>query len=390
MGSLHIHSSALLSLVCYLCLHERLVNITQKEGDLLLNKSTAFSALYTQIDLIAAKSTPTAVYSPTLKVSNCPTVDTSFGASTKLPPRPNPQLCSCMMSSLSCVVPEAIPAAAVPDLLDDVCLEDRTSCIGVSTNGTSAVYGAYGGCSIFSTSGRSQTPSISPTCSAMLIQAGVLGNGTVKLQTTSPTSSSRSSIFTSNSGSGNQRSSGSTSEISAGGIAGIVVGIFVLTCIIIGSILLWQRRNSPKNSLESNPSAEGLEVGEAPLGLGHNAELGGEARQAEMWTKGNTSELPTSVPLQELSDGITIPKSSAPRSPARGEYAAVPRVDPEVEELDATSRVKEDVAVGKGIKRKPLASEISSSWAGAAWFNPNDARQVLPGGRAVSPDVRGE
>lgn len=109
-----------------------------------------------------------------------------------------------------------------------------------------------------------------------------------------------------------------------------------------------------------------------------------------MWTKGNTSELPSSIPLHELSDGTVIQKSSSPKPQERGEYAAVPRIDPEVEELDGTSRVEEDAVLGKGIKRKPLASEISSSWAGAAWFDPNDPRQVLPGGRAASPDRRGE
>ncbi|KAH7380905.1 Glucanosyltransferase-domain-containing protein [Cadophora sp. MPI-SDFR-AT-0126] len=344
-------------------LYMRLVNITTDQGTLLLNESTAFSALQSQLDLITAKTTPTAVYPPTLKVSSCPTVDASFGASTKLPPRPNPQLCSCMMSSLSCVVPEAIPAGAVPNLLDDVCLEDRTSCIGVFKNGTSAVYGAYSSCSMyqqyswalnrlaitqsktgkptncsFSTWGRSQTPSVSATCSSMLLQAGVFGNGTVKLQTTSPTSSSRSSIFTSIPGTDSQQSSGS--ELGAGGIAGI--------------------SNSPKPSLASKPSAEGLELGEASPGLGHNVELGGESRKAEMWTKGNTSELPASIPLQELSDGMTVLKPSTPRSPERGEYAAVPRVDPEAEELDATGKIEVDAIVGKGIKRKPLASQISS------------------------------
>ncbi|KAK0117670.1 1,3-beta-glucanosyltransferase gas1 [Cadophora gregata] len=388
-----------------------LVNITEDEGLLFIDESIAYSALHTQVDLITAKITPTSVYSPTWKISSCPTIDAGFRASTKLPPRPNPQLCRCMMSSLSCVVPEAIPAVAVSDLLEKVCLEDLTSCIGVSKNGTSAVYGAYSGCNMyqqyswalnrlaitrssngkptncsFSTWERSQSPSISPTCSSMLLQAGVLGDGTVKLQTTSPTSSSRSSVFIGNPGnSGNWGSEGS--ELSTGGIVGVVVGIVVLTCIIIGSILLWHRKKHPKSSLSHNPSAEGLEVGEAPAGIGHHAELGGEDRRSEMWTKGNTSELPTSVPLQELSDGITMPKQSTPRSLGRGEYAAVPRVDIEVEELDGMSRVEGDVVAGKGIRRKPLALEIAPSWAGAAWFDPNDPRQVLPGDDTVS---RGE
>lgn len=318
------------------------------------------------------------------------------------------------MSSLYCVVPEAIPVVTIPDLIENACSNNSTNCIGVATNGTTGVYGAYSGCNLyqqyswtlnrlainqadmreplncsFSSWGRTQTRSISATCSPMLLQAGVLGDGTVSFQTTFPTSSSRSSIFTSVSDSGNQRSGGSTSELSDGVIAGIVVGLASLTCLIIGSILLWHRKKYPNTSFWSSPSAEGLEVGDAPPGLGHNAELGGEGAKSEMWTKGNTSELPSSTPLHELSDGTVIPKASSPRPQERGEYAAVPRIDPEVEELDGTSRVEEDVVLGKGIKRKPLASEISSSWVGAAWFDLNDPRQVLPG-RAVSPDAHGK
>ena len=319
------------------------------------------------------------------------------------------------MSSLYCVVPEAMPVSTVPKLMAAACSNDSTNCIGVATNGTTGVYGAYSGCNLyqqyswalnrlainqadmrepvncsFSSWGRTQTRSISATCSPMLLQAGVLGDGTVGLQTTPPTSSSRSSIFTSGSDSSNQRSSGSTSDLSDGVIAGIVVGIATLTCFIIGSILLWHRRKYPNTSFWSSPSAEGLEVGEAPPGLGHNAELGGEGAKSEMWTKGNTSELPSSVPLHELSDGTVVQKSSSPRPQERGKYAAVSRIDPEIEELDGTSRVEEDTVLEKGIRRKPLASEISSSWAGTAWFDPNDPRQVLSGGCAASPDPHRE
>ncbi|KAL5315513.1 hypothetical protein ACEPPN_016381 [Leptodophora sp. 'Broadleaf-Isolate-01'] len=205
---------------------------------------------------------------------------------------------------------------------------------------------------------------------------------TFQAGTSSPTSS-RPGLFTNIKGSPRA----SQPILSSGGIAGVAIGAAIFVLMIIGSIVLWRRKKSGKTSM-ANTSSEGLEVGEAPPGLGHNVELRGDGREIERGTTENAIELPDSVPLQELSDGLTTTRLTTMGSPGKGEYTAVSRVDPELEA--SVTMTAEDILPAKGIKRKPLASVISSSWAGATWFDPNDSRQVLPNGSASRPDGQGD
>ncbi|KAH9208398.1 Glucanosyltransferase-domain-containing protein [Leptodontidium sp. 2 PMI_412] len=305
-------------------------------------------------------------------------------ASTNLPPRQNLELCNCMMNSLSCVVPEVIPVAVVPTQMFEVCELNATYCLGFSANGTSGKYGAYSGCSLYQqyswaldrlTIGQVQHGN-STTCNFS-------SWGRSQTSSTSSPTSSRPGLFTNIKGSPRA----SQPILSSGGIAGVAIGAAIFVLMIIGSIVLWRRKKSGKTSM-ANTSSEGLEVGEAPPGLGHNVELRGDGREIERGMTENAIELPDSVPLQELSDGLTTTRLTTMGSPGKGEYTAVSRVDPELEA--SVTMTAEDILPAKGIKRKPLASVISSSWAGATWFDPNDSRQVLPNGSASRPDGQGD
>jgi hypothetical protein len=76
---------------------------------------------------------------------------------TSLPPKPNPTLCSCMMSTLRCV--DNGEAASILDVKDyrtnqtkefkvsnQFCSQNETMCRGITSNGKSGQYGAFSPC----------------------------------------------------------------------------------------------------------------------------------------------------------------------------------------------------------------------------------------------------
>ncbi|KAF8541902.1 Glucanosyltransferase-domain-containing protein [Trichophaea hybrida] len=153
-------------------------------------------------------------YTPTnTKLQDCPAVGNDWRASSKLPPTPNQQLCSCMISSLGCVAKSSVDKSKYGDLFSFICGKG-TDCTGINGNGTTGSYGAYSMCSPterlswamnayyeaqnkastacdFNGNGQTQTPtSSSAACTTLLKEAGgVKGTGTV---TSSPTSSGSS------------------------------------------------------------------------------------------------------------------------------------------------------------------------------------------------------
>lgn len=176
---------------------------------------------------------------------SCPTEDKNWKASTDLPPTPDDGLCSCMESSLSCVVGDSVDSDDYSDLFGIVCGE--VSCDGINSNGTTGSYGAYSFCSSkqklsfvldlyykaqgsaaracsFSGSASVKSASTQAACSTALAEAGASGLGTVSATVSG---SGRSTATGSNGSSGSSSSAGSSSSSSGSssrsGAAGPVV-----------------------------------------------------------------------------------------------------------------------------------------------------------------------
>ena len=143
-------------------------------------------------------------YNPTnTAAQDCPAVGPTWAASSKLPPTPNEQLCSCMVSNLTCVANDDISDEATGELFGFICgKNDGAYCQGIAANGTTGVYGAYsmckaqeqlsfvmnayaqsqgGGSQACSFSGNASTTqaNVNSQCSGLLGEAGAQGTGVV-------------------------------------------------------------------------------------------------------------------------------------------------------------------------------------------------------------------
>lgn len=163
---------------------------------------------YTYLSSEMASATPSSVsaasYTPTNTAAQaCPTVGTQWQASSNLPPTPNSKLCSCMVSSLSCVATSGLSDTKIADLFGTVCGLGPHVCDGIAANSTTGVYGAYSMCestdklsfafnayyqsqnsasTACSFGGSAQTQNAgqaSSDCQPLLAQAGPSGTGTV-------------------------------------------------------------------------------------------------------------------------------------------------------------------------------------------------------------------
>jgi len=176
-----------------------------------INKLPDFSALSSQMASISPSSTNAASYTPSNSPQPCPALANGVweAKASPLPPAANPQLCSCMMASLSCVVKASVNVNNYGTLFGQVCGYGSSICSGIVANATTGAYGAYSVCnateqlsfafnqyylsqnkasSACNFGGAAQTrtaASASGVCSALLGQAGAAGTGSV---TSSPSS----------------------------------------------------------------------------------------------------------------------------------------------------------------------------------------------------------
>jgi hypothetical protein len=183
-----------------------------------------FSALASQMAYIQPLSTKMAEYSPTRTANpSCSSIfsfnalyyedrsDTSttvMQLATVLPPTPDATLCNCMMETLDCAqnsdtIVETESLNATENLLNRVCPQNKSWCLGASANATEGSYGAFSVCNsteraswvlnrLYSGRGRDSeactssggllrmpSKSQSKKCQSLLRQAGQDGTGTV-------------------------------------------------------------------------------------------------------------------------------------------------------------------------------------------------------------------
>lgn len=107
-----------------------------------------FGAWQSQIASVTPSSVNAASYSPTNTLGqSCPTVNADWeAAASPLPPTPNQAVCSCMMSTLSCIAKTSDNGTEIGVLFGEVCGYPGNPCAGVARNTTTGVYGAYSMC----------------------------------------------------------------------------------------------------------------------------------------------------------------------------------------------------------------------------------------------------
>ena len=108
-----------------------------------------FDRLKTQYGQIAPPNSPSASGSTTFPA--CPTQNSTFLASTTLPPTPNDAGCNCLNSAFACRFTPTVadPSTIIGVLIDQACGDlggVGGSCDPIAANGSSGVYGAVSFC----------------------------------------------------------------------------------------------------------------------------------------------------------------------------------------------------------------------------------------------------
>ncbi|KAH8595174.1 putative 1,3-beta-glucanosyltransferase gel4 [Bisporella sp. PMI_857] len=222
-----------------------LVSITNGQA----SKLPDFTALKKQLALATPTNTPSSAYVVSNTVAQaCPPTGTDWAASSTLPPIANAELCSCMVSSLSCIPKTGLTGNETADLFDTVCGLDNAACDGITADAETGVYGAYSMCDAYSKlafafdqyyqsqnkastacdfGGNAQTQdgSTSGSCSGLVDAAGTAGTGTV---TAIPTGT----------GTGSTSGGSSTPIKSKGAAGGLTVPRFDTGALQLGAYVL--------------------------------------------------------------------------------------------------------------------------------------------------------
>ncbi|KAG6814049.1 hypothetical protein H0H92_003899 [Tricholoma furcatifolium] len=112
--------------------------------------SEDFTNLVTQYGQVSPPNSP-AQGSSTAAYPACPTANSTFLASTALPPTPNEAACDCLLSTLSCTFTPTTSdySAIVGDLLNTACGllgQAGGNCDAIGGDGQTGVYGSLSGC----------------------------------------------------------------------------------------------------------------------------------------------------------------------------------------------------------------------------------------------------
>jgi 1,3-beta-glucanosyltransferase GAS1 len=113
-----------------------------------VSKLKDFSAFSSQIHAVHPSTVNAAEYSPTnTAMQACPTVGPEWQVSPSgLPPTPDAEVCSCMVSSLSCVAKANLSSNVLGNLFNYICTASPSACAGFAYNTSNGAYGAYLGC----------------------------------------------------------------------------------------------------------------------------------------------------------------------------------------------------------------------------------------------------
>lgn len=111
--------------------------------------STDFDNLQNQLSQVSPPNDPSEGSSSS-SFPSCPAQNSTFLASTTLPPTPVDSACNCLASSVSCqFTPSGNPNAVVGSLLDEACGllgQQGGNCDAISADGQTGTYGTVSSC----------------------------------------------------------------------------------------------------------------------------------------------------------------------------------------------------------------------------------------------------
>jgi hypothetical protein len=108
-----------------------------------------YGAWKTEIAAISVPTVTMSAYNPTnTAAQTCPPLASTWDvAPTGLPPTPDANVCSCMMSSLSCTVADGLSAEQIGNLFGVVCgFNNGTACADITKNTAAGIFGAFSMC----------------------------------------------------------------------------------------------------------------------------------------------------------------------------------------------------------------------------------------------------
>lgn len=207
-----------------------------------------FNTLSSQIASATPSGVNSASYTPSNSPRACPTVSADYweAESSPLPPRPDADLCTCMVSALACTLSDDVSDEDIGTLFGTVCglNPSANTCAGVISNATSGVYGAFSVCQprqqlAYALNFYYQQQSRSASA------CGFSGSATLK-SATSPTGTCSSLLSAaqasatasahSSSGSGSKGAAGMGTSAPGLGLTGLVTGVvYVLTGLVAGA-----------------------------------------------------------------------------------------------------------------------------------------------------------